>query len=842
MNIVRVRTGLIWPLPSQSQWTPVYTQVPDGQRLVLQVSGWQGGAGDQPPIGQYVGPAGYVDDIEDAVDISQEVAVVAFAGAQQILEPLDTTAVLSGSITPGTGTIVSQLWSIVTPAAGSAPVIKNPTQLITDVSGLGTGNSVFRLTVTDSNGYVSASDVTLTVLTAQRLYDMGVYYTDGANEMRCLGYIPKGKNDLTVPDALFVSLHGAGENGASTGVNNNPWALTWSESSGIPYMLSFGMTDWPFRSIFPQRRTGFWSSDTVVDTAVDFGISKFATDSNKIHLYGPSSGGGGILNAGVRRPNFYASISAAAPVAVTATVNNPSAFASTFVQLLHGLQDATIGADDPGSTWAIVNAMNGLATPNRYSPVVTIVPDEVHAASLWRDYWDDKSRAFVNMGELMSMRDLRPVETARNYVNKAIETGDFRDFAVAMDMVVKLPTSDDKVAFTAQLNAIPLDGWVFINTGSTENNFPNFTINNAPSAANGATVANLKTIRGVTTGMSYQVVTNGGAAYTGGMTASLFGLSPLMVSTGIPITTTASTYKITGIPTGKVVDIYIFYSDRNTNKLTANGFTGFTIKANGDAYGNTRLAPWNSRFTVDLLNVSEVGGEITLIAQAYSAQGGTIIGIAFRVKDPAAPLFTARFDPRTTLVTSAGWTPFTGRPATAVATAYDNIAGVTMDTVLSGVPYYRAVADNANIQNSDTEGPNVNTYPNWVPQTVGRSAMFNFATSWKRDSQNYNVVFRNLLGKWPPGLYRLRIFACTGLATHQSNAQYIGKVGNSGFNKQMLAAYNADPNISTGRWLEFIGRVTEDNEDIKLAFYINNATAGVAYLNAVELSCLKIDS
>ena len=40
-------------------WTPQLAVVNDGDRRVLQVSGWVGGTGTQPAVGQYVGPAGW---------------------------------------------------------------------------------------------------------------------------------------------------------------------------------------------------------------------------------------------------------------------------------------------------------------------------------------------------------------------------------------------------------------------------------------------------------------------------------------------------------------------------------------------------------------------------------------------------------------------------------------------------------------------------------------------------------------------------------------------------------------------------------------------------------------
>lgn len=50
-------------------WTPVFAVVADGARYVQQVIDWTGGTGAKPPAGQYVGPAGFVSAIGDAVNI-----------------------------------------------------------------------------------------------------------------------------------------------------------------------------------------------------------------------------------------------------------------------------------------------------------------------------------------------------------------------------------------------------------------------------------------------------------------------------------------------------------------------------------------------------------------------------------------------------------------------------------------------------------------------------------------------------------------------------------------------------------------------------------------------------
>ena len=58
---------------SDSGWTPVIAVVEDGNRRVLQVVDYDGGTGDKPATGLYVGPTGLVSDIAEAVEIGEVV-------------------------------------------------------------------------------------------------------------------------------------------------------------------------------------------------------------------------------------------------------------------------------------------------------------------------------------------------------------------------------------------------------------------------------------------------------------------------------------------------------------------------------------------------------------------------------------------------------------------------------------------------------------------------------------------------------------------------------------------------------------------------------------------------
>jgi hypothetical protein len=50
-------------------WSPILSLISDGNRRVLQVSGWVGGSGLPPDIGGYIGASGLVSLIANAIDI-----------------------------------------------------------------------------------------------------------------------------------------------------------------------------------------------------------------------------------------------------------------------------------------------------------------------------------------------------------------------------------------------------------------------------------------------------------------------------------------------------------------------------------------------------------------------------------------------------------------------------------------------------------------------------------------------------------------------------------------------------------------------------------------------------
>ncbi|NBJ13356.1 hypothetical protein [Microvirga arsenatis] len=85
-------------------WSPVFSIVSDSARRVLQVTDWVGGAGTKPATGSYVGSAGLVSDIAQAVDIRGPAgpAVGANSVDNTLLADM-ATGTIKGRVSSGTG-------------------------------------------------------------------------------------------------------------------------------------------------------------------------------------------------------------------------------------------------------------------------------------------------------------------------------------------------------------------------------------------------------------------------------------------------------------------------------------------------------------------------------------------------------------------------------------------------------------------------------------------------------------------------------------------------------------------------------------------------------------------
>ena len=105
---VNIRGG-----PGTNGWTPVFSLITSGQRVVYQVTDWTGGTGTTPATGQYVGSSGLVSNIAQAINVrglqgsngwSPTFAIVN-DGARRVVQIPDWTG--GGGNKPQTGRYIS---------------------------------------------------------------------------------------------------------------------------------------------------------------------------------------------------------------------------------------------------------------------------------------------------------------------------------------------------------------------------------------------------------------------------------------------------------------------------------------------------------------------------------------------------------------------------------------------------------------------------------------------------------------------------------------------------------------------------------------------------------------
>lgn len=97
------------------------------------------------------------------------------AGADKTVLLPEHTVTLIGEAESETGTIESVLWTMV--IGHGDPEIVSPNELTTEVTGLGEGEYIFKLTATDSNGKSASADTVVTVRTVmqQEFFENGAF-------------------------------------------------------------------------------------------------------------------------------------------------------------------------------------------------------------------------------------------------------------------------------------------------------------------------------------------------------------------------------------------------------------------------------------------------------------------------------------------------------------------------------------------------------------------------------------------------------------------------------------------------------------------------------------------
>lgn len=191
------------------------------------------------------------------VTVSQSAAPTVSAGATQNLSAGTTTATLQGTATATTGaTITTTNWVLT---SGPAATIVSSGNLTTAINNLVTGNYVFTLTATDSNGIYASSAVTIAVAAAA-----GVGYTMNMNFNTTAQNIA-GWVDVTAPTgpdyALVSKVIGNGVTISSVALANWPHygtadaynAVYSGSSTAVP--VAVGNSGWYYQTAGTYTKT-----------------------------------------------------------------------------------------------------------------------------------------------------------------------------------------------------------------------------------------------------------------------------------------------------------------------------------------------------------------------------------------------------------------------------------------------------------------------------------------------------------------------------------------------------------------------------------------------------------
>jgi len=561
-----------------------------------------------------------VAEWEDSGDIA-DIPPTAVAGPDQDLPDGDTETTLTGSGISGTNPIVSYLWEQIS-GPGTA-VIVAPNAAITLVQGMLTGNTVFRLTVTDSIGLTGQDSVSIMVdAVVPASFELLTDPWTGAQ----LGYIfkPAGYTDDGPPVPGRVYCNGGGENGSDPTllVTLGPFANLCAE--GLEYQSLI---------IFYQSLSGW--TDPLVLAAYNYMINNYNVDVTMIYGDGASSGAAAVVNFHASNPGKFAAVFACGLPGTNAIDTNAAAYTNFPLRLLHGMADAVVDVQNPANDSDAINATGPMIPAE-----LRTVAGGTHSRDTWNPYgWDYRTAGYNIETDWMYLHSTDIEVTAENYVNRAYEivgvTVDKVSYYLKARNVVSLLTAGEvKTQLTSALDAMEdeMNGAadiIIVDLGIAT--YPAGTNQNKISAqVNGANSGALVTLAGVTTGISFvQVVSQWAESGDLSIVGRHFGL--INYRDGFRVEGTANEWQFTGI-TG-TCDLGVFYGSRRAiNSVLpsmAVSFGGQTINSVDDSYNTTNRIVFSDK--------AHTGGILSLQPDALTGQFAIINNLILIQKGGEGP-------------------------------------------------------------------------------------------------------------------------------------------------------------------------------------------------------------
>lgn len=789
--------------------------------------------------------------VPDEIPIPGGDGITVNAGVGQYLDENVSVTNFYGNITINDNSlsVASYHWSVVTPDVIGV-VFSNQSGINTGVSGIPVAaRTTYRLTITDNHGATYTDDIDVSVARPSEMFSSGGYldnkYDSDNPNMRTWVYLPQGYDSLKPGGfPLILFFHGVGVNGDENGDDINQLLL---EAEGLPYFLYNKVFPMQCVVVCPQLHTGFWTLATA-QKAVNYAISGYSIDPNRVYATGLSSGGAGTTNVALGNPNLLAGgIPSNTTFNDVALSGNGAIVKDIPFLFVHSYNDTRVPFDSEFSTLDDVNSINSSSPQGIYPPLTLMAWNSEHDNGTWNNYVYNKTLApFDFETDFFLFHSKNLTTTCNNYVTRAEEKLKFYDWSRAKLIVDKLSAGTDKTNFLNRLNDV-LDvlttarnhKYYMVNLGGSSA-FNLYTINNITSAADSTVVSNLKDIKNGTSTKGFTVITNPAGIKTDGLNHTYMGMGADMFKTSFQYTAAnPAQWKLTGLDSTKYYDVIIYNSNVSKAYYNTNNKTGTKSELNG-SIAQSRLEGFNTLFTTDHYNVKPNGsGEIVMnmsalanfqFNQNITYYGQTVAFLLIEKTSTANPRSNfGKFNLASTNAAShSDWATLTGDPTVAIQTATDPVSGWAINTVNTGSTYWAKYSGNYGNDNEAT----ASVYTDIFPAVVSKSARLNYALNFNPATQNYNYEVIGVPGMGlPAGTYNLKILSST-TADFSPTKVWVKMGKSNGVCDNTIVSKD-----NTNDYLSYTGYL-KDGETIKIGCFMPDVW-GLCFMNAIIVE--KVD-
>lgn len=227
-----------------------------------------------------------------------------------------------------------------------------------------------------------------------------------------LEHLPKGYSTSKNLYPCIIFLHGSGERG-----DGSPAALELLKKNGIPkfikndtsmcFVNKNGVKEC-FIVLSPQQTTNRsgWVGDVI--PFVQYALSNYRIDPNRVFLTGLSMGGDGTWDASYTSANLANYFVAIAPVSCKGDYYSAKITATRKISVwaFHGDKDTSVPVSDGK------RPINGMVSVNANpSPIFTLIEGGTHGGSTWDKVYSNLYPEYNIYNWFLTFKSLLPTET-----------------------------------------------------------------------------------------------------------------------------------------------------------------------------------------------------------------------------------------------------------------------------------------------------------------------------------------------------------------------------------------------------------------------------------------------